>query len=95
MEAVVRGMEVIIVPITIRSDKGSCFSSDAFRRFIEWKINYITSSPHYPESSGLAERSMGTIKRMWRKEENKNVVLMVYRNIPLGRSPPEHLFGKK
>ena len=35
-EAVVRDMEVIIarlvVPITIRSDNGPCFSSDAFRR---------------------------------------------------------------
>ena len=74
-EAVVRGMEVIIarleVPITIRSDDGPCFSSDAFRKFIEeWKINHITSSPH-PESNGLAERSVGTIIRMWRKE-NKN-----------------------
>ena len=46
------------VPLTIRSDNGLCFSSDAIRRFIEeWKINHITSSPHYPESNGLVERS--------------------------------------
>ena len=66
-EPVVRGMEVIIarlvVPITIRNDNGPCFSSDAFRRFIEeWKIYHITSSPHYPESNGLAERLVRTIK---------------------------------
>ena len=39
MEAVVRGMKVIIadlgVPITVRSDNGLCFFSDAFWRFIE------------------------------------------------------------
>ena len=100
-EAVVRGMEVIIarlgVPITIRSDNGPCFSSDALEKSIEeWKINHITSSPHYPESNGLAERSVGTIKRMWRREENKNVALMVYRNTPLGggKSPAEPLFGR-
>ena len=33
---------------------------------------------------------------MWRKEENKNVALMVYRNTPLGggKSPAELLFGR-
>ena len=100
-DAVVRGMEVIMarlgVPLTMRSDNGPCFSSDAFRRFIEeWKINHITSSPHYPESNGLAERSVGTVKRMWKKEENKNVALMVYRSTPLGggKSPAELLYGR-
>ena len=39
---------------------------------------------------------MGIIKRMWRREENKNVVLMVYRNIFLGggKSLVEFLFGR-
>ena len=72
-DAVVRGMEVIMarlgVPITMRSDNGTCFSSDAFRRFIEeWKINHITSSPHYPESNGLAERSVGTVEKRGEQE---------------------------
>ena len=38
-EVVVSGIEVIIaglgVSITIRSENGSCFFSDAFRRFVE------------------------------------------------------------
>ena len=72
-EAVVRGMKLIKarlgVPITIRSDNGTCFSSDAFLRFIEkWKINHITSSPHYPESNRLAERSVESIKRIKEKK---------------------------
>ena len=81
------------VPLTIRSDNGLCFSSDAIRRFIEeWKINHITSSPHYPESNELAERSVGSIKIIWRKEENK----MVYKNTSLGggKSLAELLFGR-
>ena len=52
-EVVFRGIDVIIarlgVLITIRRGNGSCFCSDAFRRFIvEWKINHITSSLQLP-----------------------------------------------
>ena len=43
----------------------------------------------------MAERLVGTVKKMWRKE-NKNVALMVYRSTPLGggKSPAELLYGR-
>ena len=38
------------------SDNGPQFSSYKYERFSkEWQFNHIRSSPHYPQSNGLAE----------------------------------------
>ena len=99
-ESVVQKMKGMLakygVPKVIRSDNGPCYRGK-FEEFArEWKIRHVTSSPLYPESNGLAERAVGTIKRMWRKEKDKNMALMVYRNTPLdsGKSPAELLFNR-
>lgn len=98
-ESVVKKMKGMFarygVPKTIRSDNGPCYKAKEFREFTqEWRVNHITSSPHHPESNGLAERAVGTVKRMWKKERDKQLALMVYRNTPLdsGKSPSELLF---
>ena len=57
-------------------------------------VNHLTSSPHYPQSNGLAEKYVGIIKTLFHKakEEGQSpyTALMVYRNTPLNRTlqPP-------
>ena len=53
----------------------------------EYHINDITSSPHYPQSNGLAEKYIQTVKNLFHKakEEGQDLhkCLMTYRNTPL------------
>ena len=50
-------------------------------------VNHITSSPHYPQSNGLAEKFVGIIKNLFHKAKKEGqfpyTALMVYRNTPL------------
>jgi transposase InsO family protein len=87
------------VPVKVRSDNGGCYNSDAFREFAcayGFGFEAITSSPRYPESNGLAERSVQTVKRLWKKSEDFNRSLMVYRATPLesGFAPAELMLGR-
>ena len=84
-------------PLEIRTDNGPCFVGQEYRAFLEgWNVRQTTSSPHYPESNGLAERMVGTVKRMWSKEQDKQLALMIYRDTPLesGKSPSELMLGR-
>jgi hypothetical protein len=85
------------VPEVVRSDNGPCYSSRAFKQFAdEWGFEHRTSSPRYPESNGLAERSVRTVKSMWRKSDSKERALLAYRSTPLssGFSPGELMYGR-
>ena len=85
------------VPQVMRSDDGPCYKGVTMTEFMRrYKVKHVKSSPYYPESNGLAERMVGVIKGMWRKEKDKQLALMVYRNTPLdsGKSPAELLFGR-
>lgn len=100
-ESVVKKMKNICArlgyPVSMRSDNGPCYVGEVFLTFIkEGKITHNTSSPHYPESNGLAERAVQTVKRMWNKEKDKNLALLIYRNTPLesGRTPAELMLGR-
>ena len=43
-------------PLVFRSDNGPCYSSREFKFFMQnWLVEHRTSSPHYPQSNGLAE----------------------------------------
>lgn len=50
----------------------------AFATFGSFKI--ITSSPHYPKSNGLTERSVGIVKNMLSKTEDIQIALLNYRS---------------
>ena len=42
---------------TLVSDNGPCYTAEAFTNLMqEYSMNHITSSPHYPQSNGLAEK---------------------------------------
>ena len=56
----------------------------------EYGVNHITSSPHYPQSNGLAEKLVQIVKNVFHqaKEEGKDMFkcLMIYCNTPLSSS---------
>ena len=75
-------------PETIVSDNGPCYTSEIFTNLmIEYTVNHITSSHHYLQSNGLAEKYVQIVKNLFykAKEEGKDLYkcLMVYCNTPL------------
>ena len=86
-----------------RSDNGPCYSSQEFRFFMQnWLIEHRTSSPHYPQSNGLAESmvkvSKNLIEKAVRQDLPWNQLLLDYRCTPISSeipSPAEILFGRK
>ena len=90
-------------PQIFRSDNGPCYSSQEFRFFIgNWLIEHRTSSPHYPQSNGLAESmvkvSKNLIEKAVRQDLPWNQLLLDYRCTPISSeipSPAEILFGRK
>ena len=63
-----KGFANLGVPKLLRSDNGGCFASHEFLDFArEWRFDHRTSSPRYPQSNGLTERSVRTVKTLWSK----------------------------
>ena len=75
-------------PDTLISDNRPCYASETFKQLMtEYQVNHITSSPHYLQSNGLAEKCVQIIKNLFHKakEEGQDLhkCLMTYRNTPL------------
>ena len=75
-------------PDTLISDNGPCYILQAFTSVIwAFSVNHTTSSPHYPQSNGLAEKYVQIVKCLFHKakeeENNFHKCLMIYRNTPL------------
>ena len=89
-------------PDTLVSDNGLCYISEVFTNLMtQYNVNHITSSPHYPQSNGLAEKYVQIVKNLFHKakEEGKDLYqsLMVYHNTPLSstlQSPMQILTGR-
>ena len=78
-------------PDTLLTDNGPCYASHEFQQLMsDMSVNHITSSPHYPQSNGLAEKYVQIVKNLFIKahEEGTNYqkALMIYRNTPLDDS---------
>jgi transposase InsO family protein len=70
------------IPQTFISDNGPQYCGNAFREFAKsYGFEHITSSPRYPQSNALAERAVGTVKRMLTKSEDPFVALLAYRTL--------------
>lgn len=91
------------IPYLIYSDNGPQFQSSYFRDFAQkWGFEHKTSSPRFPQSNGLAERFVGTIKQMLKKcefdKKDMHLALLEFRNTPISDkipSPTELMFGRK
>ncbi|PAA81393.1 hypothetical protein BOX15_Mlig005974g2 [Macrostomum lignano] len=86
-------------PEKLRCDNGPPFSSNAFQLYAKSSgIALVTSSPRYPQSNGLAERAVQTVKFFLRKNEDFEKAMLHYRNTPIERglpTPAELLMGRK
>ena len=90
-------------PQIFRSDNGPCYLSLEFEFFMQnWLVEHRTSSPHYPQSNGLAESmvkvSKNLIEKAVRQDLPWNQLLLDYRCTPISSeipSPAEILFGRK
>jgi len=67
----------------------------------EWKISPSTSSPHYSQSNGQAERAIQTVKNILRKANEADtdpyLALLQYRNTSVtgcDYSPAQMLFSR-
>ena len=90
------------IPETLLTDNGPQYSSHKFKDFAEkWDFIHNTSSPRYPQSNGLAERTVQTVKNLLKKarENGKDpyLALLTYRDTPRGNehSPAQVLFGRR
>ena len=80
-------------PYLFRSDNGPCYTSEEFKTFLEdWKIEHRTSSPHYPQSNGLAESMVKVSKNLIDKATLQglawNRLLLDYRCTPISNNIP-------
>lgn len=86
------------IPDILRSDNGPQFSSLEFLQFTSrWGVKHVTSSPHYAQSNGEAERAVQTAKNILRKSTDVAEGLLAHRATPgpEGYSPAELLMGRK
>ena len=87
------------IPEILLSDNGPQYSSLDMKEFAStYGFEHITSSPHYPRSNGLAERTVKTIKNLMYKSTDLNLLLLNYRSTSLhwcNLSPSELLMGRR
>ena len=86
-------------PDTLVSNNGPCYTAEMFTNLMkEYAVNHITSSPHYPQSNGLAEKFVQIVKNLFYKVNEEGVdikkYLMIYHNTPIActsKSPMQML----
>lgn len=87
------------VPETVISDNGPQYTSQEFSVFSEeYNFKHVTSSPHYPQSNGQAERTVQTIKKLLKESKDQQLALLTYRTTPFpwcDLSPAELLMGRR
>lgn len=87
---------------TVVSDNGPQYASKEFELFAKsWEFKHITSSPYYPQSNGLAERTVQTAKALMDKAKadgrDPYFSLLEYRNTPVDnfKSPAQLLMSRR
>ena len=90
-KATVEVMKVIFarhgIPATVIADNVP-FNSRYFKEFAkQWEFDLITSSPHFPQSNGLAEHNVQTVKNLLKKAKESGcdpeLALLEFRNTPI------------
>lgn len=90
------------IPETLISDNGPQYRCREFEGFANtWGFTHITSSPHYPQSNGLAEKSVHIAKSLMEKakadQKDPYLSLLEYRNTPVDnfKSPVQLLMSRR
>ena len=90
------------VPETVISDNGPQYSCKEFQAFASaWEFTHVTTSPHYPQSNGLAEKTVQISKSLMEKakadQRDAYLSLLEYRNTPVDnfRSPAQLLMSRR
>ncbi|XP_045761442.1 uncharacterized protein K02A2.6-like [Maniola jurtina] len=91
------------IPKEVFSDGGPQFSSDSFKNFArKYDFKHTMSSPEYPQSNGMVEREVQTIKKLLKKalyeKRDPYLAILEFRNTPISNtiaSPAENLFNRK
>ena len=102
-ESIIRGLKSVFarhgIPEILISDNGPQYSSSEFAQFSEsYGFAHLTSSPHYPQSNGHAERAVKTVKKLLKETSDQYLALLSYRSTPLpwcGLSPAELSQGRR
>lgn len=105
-ETTVEALRVIFarfgLPRTLVSDNGPQFTSAVFKQFLQDNhVQHLTTAPYHPQSNGLAERAVRTVKEGIHKVLPGNLrtrlarFLFRYRRTPTkdGKCPSERLLG--
>ena len=91
------------IPSKVISDNGPQFASSEYKNFAaEWGFQHVTSSPRYPRSNGLIERTIQTVKNTLIKAKksglDSDLALLCLRSTPIDNvvpSPSELLNCRK
>ena len=86
------------IPVEMVSDNGPQFSSQEMNFSENYGFRHITTSPHYPQANGLAERTVKTVKNLLENASDPYKALLSYRATPLpwcALSPAELLMGRR
>ena len=90
------------VPEIVKSDNGPQYSSREFAEFAKtWGFKHVTSSPFYPKSNGLAERTVQTVKSILTKarkdHQDPSLAILEHRNTPINDvgSPARLSMGRR
>lgn len=74
------------------------YNSREFHNFAkEWGFQLTSSSPTYPQSNGMSEKAVQTVKRMLKKARDPYIALLEYRNTPvtgMSYSPAQLLMSR-
>eukprot|EP00731_Ephydatia_muelleri_P021495 Em0014g86a len=87
------------IPEQLISDNGPQFASREMKMFsASYGFEHVTSSPHYPQGNGQAERAVQTTKRLLSSGADPALSLLSYRTTAMpwcGYSPAEQLMGRR
>ena len=104
-QAVITSMKSVFarhgIPDEVVADNMPLSSKECSRFAQEWGFKISTSSPHYPQSNGMSERTIQTIKNLLRKADDEGndpyIALLDYRNTPvtgMQESPAQLLMSR-
>jgi hypothetical protein len=81
------------IPSKMISDNGTQYTSSTFQEFsCAYGFTHVTSSPMYPQSNGLSERAVQTVKRLLQKCKESNLdphlAMLCLQSTPLSHDLP-------